>query len=120
MTQPSQEQRRRLRPDEVALIVKMLESDSTRSEFSARCSDYFVQDVNDGRMGTIRFLAPSNPNQRFGDEIARAEYEDQDGVMVSITINTDQHGELYELDFWKVNFSPLSRYPEPSQVRIIS
>jgi hypothetical protein len=43
---------------------------------------------------------------------------DQDGVMVSITINTDQHGELYELDFWKTNFSPLSRYPEPSQVRI--
>jgi|SRR5580704_3719980 hypothetical protein len=118
MTQPSHEQRRRLRPDEVALIMTMLEPDSTRSEFSARCSDYYVQDMSDGGMGTIRFLAPSDANRRLGDEIARAEYVDQDGVMVSITINTDQHGELYELDFWKTNFSPLSRYPEPSQVRI--
>jgi hypothetical protein len=119
MNEASHERRRRLRPEEIALIAKLLKTDSTKSAFRAVCSDYHVQEMSDGGMGSVRFLAPFDANRRFGDEIAKAEYVDQDGVMVSITINADQHGDLYELDFWKTNFSPLIRYPEPSHLRII-
>lgn len=41
------------------MIAKMLETHSKRSEFSTRCSDYYVQDMKDGGMGSIRFSAPS-------------------------------------------------------------
>jgi len=94
----------------------MLTPGATRSEFIARSSDYYVQDLNDGGMGSIRFLAQSDV--RFSGEIARAEYIDRDGVLVSITINSDQYGELHEMDFWGTDFSPLKRYPEPGQLRI--
>jgi len=42
----------------------------------------------------------------------------EDGVPVSIVLNTDSTGSLYEVDFWKVDFSPLLRYPRPSDLRI--
>ncbi len=65
-------------------------------------------------MGGIRFARPDA--RRFGAELARGEYLDSDGVPVSITINADDHGELFELDFWKVDFSPLKHYPRPQDV----
>jgi len=45
---------------------------------------------------------------------------DRDGVLVSITINSDQFGKLYEVDFWKTDFSPLQQYPEPKDLRVIA
>jgi hypothetical protein len=118
MTRPRHEQSRRLRPEEVILIAEMLSPGHARSEFITRNSGYYVQDMNDGGMGSIRFLAESETDPRFAGEIARAEYLDRDGILVSITINSNQHGELYEVDFWKTDFSPLHQYPEPSQLRI--
>ena len=32
----------------------------------------------------------------------------------------DEYGELFELDFWKVDFSPLRRYPQPQDLRFAS
>jgi hypothetical protein len=32
-------------------------------------------------------------------------------VALSITINADQHGSLFEMDIWKVDFTPLIRLP---------
>lgn len=78
-----------------------------------------VEDMQDGGMGSIRFVASGEPERRFGDAVAEAEYIDEDGVLVSITINVDQNKNLYEVDFWKVDFSPLRRYPNPSEVTII-
>lgn len=30
-------------------------------------------------------------------------------MVLSITINTDQHGSLFEIDVWKVDFTPVTR-----------
>jgi hypothetical protein len=49
--------------------------------------------------------------------IAEAEYVDDDGVSVSIELNVDEKEELFELDFWKVDFSPLRRYPNPEDLK---
>jgi hypothetical protein len=75
-----------------------------------------VADMHDGGMGSIRFVQPEP--QPFGKELAEAQYVDSDGVLVSIALNTDIMGRLFELDFWKVDFSPLRRYPEPSDLVI--
>ncbi len=64
------------------------------------------------------FLKNGKSKRPFGKEIGRAEYIDSDDVLVSITINSDDDGDLLELDFWKIDFSPLLRYPNAEQVKI--
>jgi len=77
-----------------------------------------VEDMADGGMGTIRFINARDESGSYGATIAEAEYLDSDGVLVSIALNVDAHGDLLELDFWKVDFSPLRQYPKPEQLRI--
>jgi hypothetical protein len=74
--------------------------------------------MQDGGMGSIRFVGSGA--RSFGKALVEAQYLDSDGVLVSITVNVDHQGQLFELDFWKVDFSPLIRYPKPSDVTGIS
>jgi hypothetical protein len=74
--------------------------------------------MQDGGMGSIRFVAPRQQKRRFGKSVAQAEYVDDDGVPVTIAFNLDEKGEPYELDFWKVDFSTLQSHPEPSELRL--
>lgn len=55
----------------------------------------------------------------FGKEIGEGSFRDSDGVLASVTLNADQFGELVELDLWKVDFSPLNRYPDPDDFEIV-
>jgi hypothetical protein len=73
--------------------------------------------MQDGGMGSIRFL--SDDLRRFGRELISARYQDTDGALVSMSLNVDEYGDLFELDFWKVDFSPLKRYPRPQEVRLL-
>jgi hypothetical protein len=70
--------------------------------------------MQDGGMGSIRF-EPSRPAQ-YGRTLAEAQYTDIDGVLVSIALNADKEGCFYELDIWKVDFSPLKRFPDPNDL----
>lgn len=69
-------------------------------------------------MGSVRFLSVNPTRRGLGEVLAEAEYVDEDGVPVLIAINADKSGNLYELDFWKVDFSPLRRYPMASELKI--
>jgi hypothetical protein len=69
-------------------------------------------------MGSVRFVRKDG-RRAFGSEVARAEYVDGDGILVSIAVNVDQEGDLYEIDFWKTDFSPLRRYPRPEDLRVV-
>ena len=68
-----------------------------------------VLDMNDGGMGSISF--DIEQKQSRYDQVADSEYMDSDGVLVLIELSIDHNGNLYELDFWKVDFSPLILYP---------
>jgi hypothetical protein len=48
--------------------------------------------------------------------LVEAEYVDSDAVLVSIAVNADQTGQPFEIDFWKVDFSPLKQYPNLSSI----
>lgn len=52
----------------------------------------------------------------MGRELVTAEYIDEDQIPVLISVNLDEEGDLFELDFWKVNFAPLKRYPRPEEI----
>jgi hypothetical protein len=74
--------------------------------------------MNDGGMGSLRFRTPDNQRRHFSKKIAEAEFTDEDGTPVSAVVNLDEIGELFELDIWRVDFSPLKRYPRPEDLRL--
>jgi hypothetical protein len=100
------------------LVETMLAGRFDCVELASKLVACRVEDMQDGGMGSIRFLPPSVAGSRSLTALAEAEYVDADGVLVSIVINGDKRGELYELDFWKVEVSPLKRYPTPPDLRV--
>ncbi len=105
---------RPLREEERELIRSLLSRVSAGATLENILATSFVKDMDDGGMGSIRFVH-SEP-RTFGKRLAEAEYVDSDGVLVSIALNADSKGQLFELDFWKVDFSRLRRYPKPSDL----
>jgi hypothetical protein len=79
--------------------------------------DHFglVDEMNDGGMGSLLFVGAAD--RRFGRCIGECEFDDADGVLVSVALNLDQRDELFELDLWKVDFSPLQRIAALRDVR---
>ncbi|PWC42366.1 hypothetical protein TSO221_21870 [Azospirillum sp. TSO22-1] len=77
-----------------------------------------VEEMNDGGMGSLSFVNETTPHLRFGQEIGEADFDDADGVLVSVTLNLDQNGDLFELDVWKVDNSPLKRFPPLTEIRL--
>jgi len=100
-----------LRQEEYSVICALLSDQGILSvAFSEFLGQARVRDMEDGGMGSIRFEPYSS--RRYGKTLAEAQYTDADGVPVSIALNADEDGLLFELDFWKVDFSPLICYPK--------
>ena len=110
---------RPLREKELALIEKLLAGSFCETKARAQLDEARVQDMPDGGMGSIRFVQGPPEERMFGTEIAEGLFHDTDGIPVSVGLNLDQFGDLFELDLWKVDFSPLIRYPEADEVKII-
>jgi hypothetical protein len=66
-------------------------------------------------MGSLRFGSPDD--RKFGSCVAEAEFTDADGVPVSAALNLDQFGEMFELDLFKADFSPVQRIPPVDELR---
>jgi hypothetical protein len=107
---------RALRGEEKELIRFLLSDVFEPAELENTLATARVRDMNDGGMGSIRFIGPGL--RRFGKQLTEAEYLDRDGVLLSIAVNADRDGNLFEVDFWKVDFSPLKRYPKPSGLTV--
>ena len=75
-----------------------------------------VCDMDDGGMGSLKFAG--GENRTLGSCLVEADYLDRDGIPVSIVLNSDTNGLLYELDMWKVNFAPLQEYPDFERLTI--
>ncbi len=108
---------RLLSPEELQLLQTMLAGVRGKPEIKTNLTSVLVEDMQDGGMGSVRFLAPGAAKRHFGMAVAQAEYVDEDGVPVYITINVDREDHLFEIDFWKVDFSPLKRYPRVSDLK---
>ncbi|WP_426059098.1 DUF6984 family protein [Hymenobacter sp. B1770] len=95
---------------ELALLLYMLREKPDSERFLFQLPTIEVEDMNDGGMGSLRF-ASSKPNRKRGSVTAALQFNDDDGVPVLVALYLDKEGELYELDSWKVNYSPLIRIP---------
>ncbi|WP_250454532.1 hypothetical protein [Caballeronia sp. ATUFL_M2_KS44] len=97
---------RRLLASETSFIKAMLNGVADERRIVDSLQDSFVEEMDDGGMGGLTFVS-SKLSRSLGASLAEREFIDQDGVAVIATLNLDSDGELYELDIWKVDFSPL-------------
>jgi uncharacterized lipoprotein YehR (DUF1307 family) len=64
-------------------------------------------------MRSLRFVESNRPFKRT---LKSAKYLDVDGVLVLIDLYLNDADELHEVDIWKVDFTPLQRYPSPDNL----
>ena len=124
MSEVSSDQRlgpvRELREDELRVLRKMLTQTGVGTGFEEKLASVKVQTMADGEMGSIRFYNGRNRSPLdYGGEIAEAAFQDIDGMPVSVTLSVDKTGQLFEMDVFKADFSPLIRYPDLKDLAII-
>lgn len=108
---------RPLKREEKAVLDRLLEM--VQDEASPQSQkEVLVEEMQDGGMGSLRFFAEPGRKRRMSRELVSAEFIDDDQIPVLLSVNLDEDGELFELDIWKVNFSPLKRYPRPEDLRV--
>lgn len=106
---------RKIRQEEINLLTFLLQQCNFTIHDYPIAEEVF--EYEGGIMGSINF-ANSDPDSYDGDLI-QAEYQDIDGIEVLITLTKDKHNRLLDLDFWKVDFSKLIRYPKPESLGLL-
>lgn len=107
---------RHLLDEEKSLVVAMARGLSIENSVLSAVHDARVEQMNDGGMGSLRFVHPSPASVPGFEQVREATYVDGDGVPVSIVLNVDRDGRLFELDIWKADNSPLRNFPKPEDV----
>ena len=112
---------RSLRDDETKLVANMLALVPNNERLLMQLVSCRVQEMNDGGMGSLKFLVHEmgELKRHIGKCVCEAEFLDADGMQVSVALNLDQNGDLFELDVWKKDFSPLIRYPASSEIKLL-
>jgi len=99
--------------DELRLLRALLRRATPADPVSLRLETLRVRGYDDGGMGSLRLLpdGADRPGRRFGQQVAEIQFHDTDGVLVSVTLNLDEQGDLFEVDVFKGDSSPLQRIP---------
>ena len=110
---------RPMRETERAVVIKLLEADErllarTREGLEGAS----VEEMSDGSMRSFAFVSDVGRQGGTRHVVAAGEFADIDGTTVSIALLADARGELAELDVWKVDFSPLKRWPSPEEITL--
>ena len=106
-----------LREEEIELVRALLAKHPSGKSLLSGIEMAKVRDLKDGHMGSIEFHANPSDGRHMSGCVAEADYVDSDGVPVSIALNVDQNGNLFEIDIWKVDFSRLLQFPSPLTIR---
>ena len=109
---------RPLRLDEDSFIRALLRRARDGERLRLQLERAQVLDMNDGKMGSVQFVG--HDNRFLGSCLVEAQYVNLDGVPVSIVLNADTTGQLYELDIRKADFPPLQAYPVFERVTVKS
>jgi hypothetical protein len=102
---------RPIKPEERALIEHLLGLIQGGARYSIPGE---VENLGEGGLGGIQLSSKGEPVQ----ELVEADYVDEDGGKVLITLTANAEGQLFDLDIWKMDFSSLKRYPAPAQVTL--
>ncbi len=72
-----------------------------------------VLPLDDGGMGSLRFVCPDAAAEETGGILPVAEYQadDSDGIPVLATLYALSDGSLYEIGIWKADFQAVRDFP---------
>ncbi|MDB5199722.1 MAG: hypothetical protein JWO92_1685 [Chitinophagaceae bacterium] len=104
---------RKLFPDEERLLLHLIKNASVT--FNEKWNErLLVKPMDDGGMGSLLFFPNGkfDTNRSFGKCVSENQFKDADNVEVIASLNVDSKGNLFELDIWKTDFSPLIKIPE--------
>lgn len=106
---------------ERAVITTLLQGNPATVPLIDLLDELLVAEMADGGMGSLSLVPKGleSTSRSFGKQLVLGEFADSDGIPVSVALNVDSQGRLYELDLWKVDFSPLSNWPDPSRIRVV-
>lgn len=104
--------KRPLTNDEANLIKILLANKKKQyAKLKISFSDSVIS-LDDGGMGSFLFFNEQNEKSNLEIiPISEYQFSDKDNVPVLATLYSYSDGRLYELDIWKVDFSPLLAYP---------
>lgn len=97
---------RHLSESEKSLVKLMLQGVDFPGITADSLAAIEVEEMDDGGMGSLLFKS-SKLDRLLGKELASKTFVDTDGVEVIVTLSLDNYGDLFELDVWKVDFSPV-------------
>ena len=103
---------RKIRENEKAVVAFLLQKLGLSQEEYPIGEN--VIEYEGGKMGSITF--GNGDSSGYAGDLIQAQYTDTDNTPVVITLTIDQENKLLDLDFWKVDFSKLLRYPEPEDL----
>jgi hypothetical protein len=104
---------RKLKNEELGLITHMLNQVPNSDYFIKKLPSLLVTEMNDGGMGSFKFLSETSQKRTMQKEVAHINLCDVDGIPLSITLNLGTDGELYELSVLKADFTLLKQFPLP-------
>lgn len=100
---------RALREHEVQYVSRLIDAANLRDVVDVNWRRQLVVDLDDGGMGTFRFVEAAQwAEPRV---VAEIEVTDADGVPVSVALLVDAQARIYELDIFKADFSPVIKLP---------
>ena len=102
---------RPLRTEEKELLLSVIQHLANSLDLLSEIDEVLVEDLSDGGMGSVRVIRDNSYLKRKAMPYAQAMYIDEDSVLISVQINSDSFGRLYEIDIWKTDFSSVKRYP---------
>ncbi|HWD86491.1 MAG TPA: hypothetical protein VG367_00090 [Mucilaginibacter sp.] len=104
---------RKLKKEEYDLILFLIKDKPNSEHIIAELSDVFVEEMNDGGMGSLEFLNKERAGRKYGPTMAQIQLPDNDGIPLLISVDLDKDGDIFELDVWKCDFSKLIQFPLP-------
>ncbi|ABK02388.1 conserved hypothetical protein [Arthrobacter sp. FB24] len=109
---------RPLLPGEILIMRTLLDHAYEPRWKAINVESLRVSDMDDGGMGSLLFET-TKPDRMFGRTLSEGWFKDEDGFPVMLCLNLDKEDDIFELDSWKVDFSPRLRLPQ-SQAEILS
>ena len=102
-------------PHQLPLVAHLIAAGAP--QFLSDLDSLKLEPMDDGGMGSHQFQSPEL-DRRMGSMAAQCGFTDSDGIPVFASLLLDQNGQLFELELWKADFSPLRNWPKAVDLRI--
>lgn len=106
--------KRRLTSAEIKLISYLVWDTPRGAGIIASLEDLFVEEMDDGGMGSLQVIVEGDDHRRYGGTVADMDFHDVDGMYLLISVIVDTDDNFYELDIFKGDLSPLIKIPDVS------